>query len=146
MLRLFAAFVRTKTHMSEQKRLKSKMLRALPSVDALLRTETARALRESVGLQHLTQLARAVTDELRASLQAEGAAETATNGASSRETLLSEAARRLTHACRREAFSGLRHVINASGVILHTNLGRAPLSDAARRAIADEAARNCTLE
>jgi L-seryl-tRNA(Ser) seleniumtransferase len=40
----------------------------------------------------------------------------------------------------------LRHVINASGVILHTNLGRAPLSEAARRAITNEAARYCTLE
>ncbi|MGW5418263.1 L-seryl-tRNA(Sec) selenium transferase [Actinomadura geliboluensis] len=32
--------------------------------------------------------------------------------------------------------SGLRPVINATGVLLHTNLGRAPLSDAAREAVA----------
>ncbi|MEU8346067.1 L-seryl-tRNA(Sec) selenium transferase [Actinomadura meyerae] len=32
--------------------------------------------------------------------------------------------------------SGLRPVINATGVLLHTNLGRAPLSDAARGAVA----------
>ncbi|MFC7100876.1 hypothetical protein ACFQQB_10650 [Nonomuraea rubra] len=31
--------------------------------------------------------------------------------------------------------SGLRPVINATGVLLHTNLGRAPLSDAARQAV-----------
>jgi L-seryl-tRNA(Ser) seleniumtransferase len=124
----------------------AKLLRSLPSVDALLRTETARALRESVGAQHLTQLARAVTDELRTSLQTKSLTETEANGGHSRETLLAEAARRLERACRRETSSGLRRVINASGVILHTNLGRAPLSDAARRAIADEAARYCTLE
>ncbi|GLX53026.1 L-seryl-tRNA(Sec) selenium transferase [Streptomyces hygroscopicus subsp. hygroscopicus] len=35
--------------------------------------------------------------------------------------------------------SGLRPVINATGVLLHTNLGRAPLSDAARRAVAEAA-------
>ena len=39
----------------------------------------------------------------------------------------------------------MHRVINATGVILHTNLGRAPLSDAARRAI-EEASGYCTLE
>jgi L-seryl-tRNA(Ser) seleniumtransferase len=132
--------------MSEQETAKSKLLRALPSVDALLRTETARALLDSVGAQHLTQLARAVTEELRTSVQTEASTGAFSNGHNSREALLAEAARRLESACRREAARGLRHVINASGVILHTNLGRAPLSEAARRAVANEAARYCTLE
>ncbi|RJK94244.1 L-seryl-tRNA(Sec) selenium transferase [Vallicoccus soli] len=34
---------------------------------------------------------------------------------------------------------GLRPVLNATGVVVHTNLGRAPLSAAARRAVADAA-------
>jgi L-seryl-tRNA(Ser) seleniumtransferase len=130
--------------MSEQEI--SELLRALPSVDALLRTETARALKTTVGTQHLTHLARAVTDELRAGFQTRASAETPANGDYTRETLLAEAERRLERACQREAASRLRHVINASGVILHTNLGRAPLSEAARRAITAEAARYCTLE
>jgi L-seryl-tRNA(Ser) seleniumtransferase len=40
----------------------------------------------------------------------------------------------------------LRRVINASGVILHTNLGRAPLSAAAIAAIAEIASGYCNLE
>ena len=130
--------------MSEQET--SELLRALPSVDALLRTETARALKVTVGARHLTRLARAVTEELRVGFQTKASTETATNNDYSRETLLAEAASRLERACQREAASGLRHVINASGVIIHTNLGRAPLSEAARRAVANEASRYCTLE
>ncbi|HEX8495408.1 MAG TPA: L-seryl-tRNA(Sec) selenium transferase [Pyrinomonadaceae bacterium] len=124
----------------------SSLLRALPSVDALLRTDAARALRERVGAEHLTTVARAVTEELRADIQAQSGSDNHDNGAMTKEALLAEAARRLESILRREMSAGLRRVINASGVILHTNLGRAPLSEAARNALINEAARYCTLE
>lgn len=124
----------------------SSPLRALPSVDALLRTRTASERRDAVGAEHLRMLARAVTEELRADIQARAASDGDDNTALTKEALLAEATRRLDSALRRESRTGLRRVINASGVILHTNLGRAPLSQAARQAIADEAARYCTLE
>ncbi|HEX8355037.1 MAG TPA: L-seryl-tRNA(Sec) selenium transferase, partial [Pyrinomonadaceae bacterium] len=147
----------------------SERLRALPSVDALLRTPEAAALRDSLGAEHLTALARAVTDELRAELrsgpepdeadgprpedethdpsrQHESQARDAADGGRAREALLAEAARRLALSAQRERARGLRRVINATGVVLHTNLGRAPLSEAARRAVAREAAGYCTLE
>lgn len=127
--------------------LKNKnLLRALPSVDAMLRTPEARLLREKVGAQRLAELAREVTGELRAKLQGQAQESESTNGDHSREALLIEAVRSLERACEREASSGLRKVINATGVILHTNLGRAPLAEAARNAVSDEAARYCTLE
>ncbi|MDP7503804.1 MAG: L-seryl-tRNA(Sec) selenium transferase [Nitrospinota bacterium] len=40
----------------------------------------------------------------------------------------------------------LRHVINATGIVLHTNLGRAPLSEAARQAIIDVSRSYSNLE
>jgi L-seryl-tRNA(Ser) seleniumtransferase len=123
-------------------------LRALPSVDSLLRTETAQSLRPQIGAGRLSSLARQVTDELRREMLAVGsdakASESADNG--SRASLLREAEKRLAAAHLDETASGLRHVINATGVVLHTNLGRAPLSDAARRAIAGPAAGYCNLE
>jgi L-seryl-tRNA(Ser) seleniumtransferase len=134
--------------MTDKTEIRQQQLRALPSVDALLRTDAAHSLRAQVGAQHLSALARRVTDEMRAQIQ-EAHDESAggeRSGDYSREALMAEATRRLESACRREAANGLRRVINASGVILHTNLGRAPLSEAARSAIATDAAKYCTLE
>jgi L-seryl-tRNA(Ser) seleniumtransferase len=123
------------------------LLRSLPSIDSLLRTATARSLHSAVGLEHLRDLARKVTDELRQEMViASTPLEDASQNEESRAVLLAEAERRLVHAHRAETNSGLRRVVNATGVILHTNLGRAPLSDAARRAVAREATGYCSLE
>ena len=123
-------------------------LRLLPSIDALLKTATAGSLERAVGLEHLSDLARRVTDELRQEIIATPALpEDATSTQElSRAAFLAEAERRLVRAHEAETNSGLRRVINATGVILHTNLGRAPLSEAARRAVATEAAGYCSLE
>lgn len=115
-------------------------LRALPSVDQLLRTAEAQSWRSKVGEQKLTAIARLVTDELRTEIQ-DGRQ---SNGLS-RESLLAQAVEKLQTACEMESSGGLQKVINATGVIIHTNLGRAPLSQGAREALAD-AAGYCTLE
>lgn len=125
----------------------SPSLRALPSVDALLRSATGRALKPDIGAARLSSLARQVTDELRRELLAGASAERPRPADNcSPANLLMEAEKRLATAHRIEAAQGLRRVINATGVVLHTNLGRAPLSEAARRAIVDRAAGYCSLE
>jgi L-seryl-tRNA(Ser) seleniumtransferase len=118
-------------------------MRALPSVDSLLRSDTAVSLRPQVGAGRLGSLARQVTEELRRELLAVEANPSANDG--SRGSLLREAESRLAAAHRDEVARGLRRVINATGVVLHTNLGRAPLSAAARCAI-DGVAGYCNLE
>ncbi len=127
--------------MSDQAMAKAAALRSLPSVDQLLRTEPALKLRDRIGATRITALARSVTEEIRAQIQAGRVADSI-----SREDLLLQSVRLLEEAGKRESQLGIRRVINATGVILHTNLGRAPLSQAARVAISQEAAGYCTLE
>jgi len=131
--------------MSKRKKGGDINLRMVPSVDQLLRTEDAITLRDSAGIRRLTAIARLVTAELRSLVQAEQSAATPADDLTG-TALLAEAVRRMKEQCRTEGLQGIRHVVNATGVVLHTNLGRAPLSKAARDAIALEASRYCTLE
>lgn len=129
--------------MSEPVTAKPSALRHLPSVDQLLRSEAALKLRGLVGNLRLTAIVRGVAEALRSEIQAK---EVIGGPTCTREALMITAVQRLEDAYAREKFSGLRRVINATGVILHTNLGRAPLSAAARRAVEHEAGGYCTLE
>jgi L-seryl-tRNA(Ser) seleniumtransferase len=126
--------------MAERKKIENSDLRHVPSVDQLLRTDVARRLRESVGLKRVTAIARSVTTEIRSSIR-----QNPTENGHSPQALLDEAVRRMEETARREGEIGIKKVINATGVLLHTNLGRAPLSSAARAAV-EEAAGQCNLE
>jgi len=122
------------------------LLRALPSVDALLKTDTARGLTHEMGPARVTTLARLATEDTRQSLLNSTQGPAGENGNdAARSELLKQAEQRLMELSRIDEASGVRRVINATGVVLHTNLGRSPLSDAARRAI-DQASGYCTLE
>ena len=96
-----------------------------------------------MGIQRLTNIARSVTAEIRSLVRNEQ--ESLTTNGDYAESLLAEAVKRMEASARCESQTGIRSVINATGVLLHTNLGRAPLSQAARAAI-DEAARYCSVE
>lgn len=138
-VKLFVIVVASKTYMSEREN----SLRHVPSVDQLLRTEAARELRGLVGIKRLTNIARAVTAEIRSLIRTDR--EFLKSNGNQAELLLAEAVKRMEASARRESQTGIRPVINATGVLLHTNLGRAPLSEAARAAM-DEAARYCSVE
>ena len=126
--------------MSSRNKASHPALRYVPSVDQLLRTEVARRLREAIGLKRVTAIARAVANEIRSSIR-----DNLDVNGYSQEALLAEATRRMDETAQRENETGIKKVINATGVLLHTNLGRAPLSTSARVAI-DEAASYCNLE
>lgn len=99
-------------------------LRDLPSVDALLRAPAAAELLAAYGRPLLLQALRQRLDEIRAAHSPDGELPTG-------EAIL-EGAQALLAAW---TTSTLHPVINATGVILHTNLGRAPLSEAAIQAM-----------
>ncbi len=111
-------------------------LRALPSVDSLITSAGGAALVEQYGRAAALDALRAALDAIRLRLL-DG--ETIPSDA---QALLDAAAASLHRAFR----PSLRPVINATGIILHTNLGRAPLSEAAQRALLDAAANYSTLE
>lgn len=132
--------------MSPKTSIPAAELQQLPSIDALLQTNAAKSLRQAMGAEQLTALARRVTDELRQEILASRPGSKSSGPDGARAALLEEAERRLVTAHASEAASRLRRVVNATGVILHTNLGRAPLSEAARRAITEAGSGYCTLE
>ena len=104
---------------------KAELFRRLPSIDELIRWESFAVLVEQEGRETTIEAAREVLDRLRAEI-ASGHLD---------ESGLDYALAGLSDAVQRQirsslAFS-LRPVINATGVILHTNLGRAPLAPGA---------------
>ncbi len=110
-------------------------LRQLPAVDQLLRHPL---LQEMVQEDHnlVVQTARQVLTDWRQRIMA---GETALPGG---EELVREIGARYSQAAR----SSLRPVINATGIVLHTNLGRAVLSPAAVTAVQVAARRYTNLE
>ena len=115
------------------------ILRNLPSVDDLLRSQNAREIIDAVGKQRLATLARLAVESLRREIAKDPTIDR------SKEDLLAAAEQRLNGLWAAEQKAGIQKVINATGVIIHTNLGRAPLSDSARQAL-DAASGYCTLE
>ena len=106
--------------------------RDLPSVNALLETSGVKWLLE----QHPR---RVVLDAVRSAVDA---ARTAGIAQPTEEQWVET----ITSAVRDATRPSLRRVINATGVVLHTNLGRAPLADAAIRAIGHVAEGYSNLE
>ena len=109
--------------------------RRLPSIDRLLADERAVHWLEEFGREEVKKVLRGVmADERSRAIGGTGTADEA--------GILEEMAARL----RERAVPGLRAVLNGTGVVLHTNLGRAPLAPAALAAIGPVAGGYSNLE
>lgn len=99
-------------------------LRGLPSVDRLLSTEAAQRLLQAYARAAVVGAIRAELEDARGEAQAGAPAPDA-----------AAVMRRVEARLARESAAPLRPVLNASGVVLHTNLGRADLAPAVRAAM-----------
>ena len=104
---------------------KSDLFRLLPSVDELLHIPRVEALAHTNGRAPTLDAARVALELLRAEIVAGELDE------SQIKTKLEDLPRTIGQRLQQSLAYSLRPVINATGVILHTNLGRAPLSRAA---------------
>jgi len=102
-------------------------LRRLPAVHTLLAHEHCAPLIEQYGREQTTDAVRAVLDALRVSTATAPAAD------QSPEAILQQAGAALARANE----STMRPLFNLTGTVLHTNLGRALLPDAAIAAVVD---------
>ncbi len=118
--------------------------RSIPSIEQLRQRESMRELEATFGRPALVDALRAETSALRSRLTTgdDAPAEKTPNAMS----LLIEIERGVRARLEAGSAPSLRPVINATGVVIHTNLGRAPLSPTAANAAAALAAGYTNLE
>jgi L-seryl-tRNA(Ser) seleniumtransferase len=117
------------------------LLRKIPSVDELLGRPLLADLSRRAGRALVLSVTRAVLAAVRAELAEVAAPETFAEAAST-EAL----ERRIVREVERWLSPSLQPVINATGVVLHTNLGRAPISTEALERLREAAAGYSNLE
>lgn len=112
------------------------LLRSLPPVEEVLRSPQVSALAPLLPHDILADCVRDAVDAVRGAIL-DGSRAPVDGGA-----LADDACARAL-ACLRPS---LRRVVNATGVVVHTNLGRSPLADEAVRAVTEAARGYSTLE
>ncbi len=118
----------------------NELLRKIPSMDELLSSPKLVELSARVNRNLVVESARVVLAALRARIGAQESGEHAG------EILTEKLARETVAEVEALLAPSLRAVINATGVVLHTNLGRAPLSAEAVSRIGATAAQYTNLE
>lgn len=118
----------------------SALFRKLPSVDDVLRLSSLSGMIAAEGLGAVTEAARAVLAAMREQIAAGRLSEREV------ELALGGITDAVGRQMRKAFVYSLKPVINATGVVLHTNLGRAPLSEPALMHLMDAARGFSNLE
>ncbi len=126
-------------HEERRNDVKNEQMRKIPKVDEVLQHVSLEQVKAEIPHSLLLFAVRAVADDLRARILK---GEPVPEGAFGCDSIAAKA----KALAEKEFAASLRPVINATGVPLHTNLGRAPLSAAARQAVDQAASSYCNLE
>ena len=117
--------------------MNQKLLRQIPKVDELMKQTALQQLCETVPAQKVTEAVRQILEDLRGSIL---------SGSIEELPAVEDLCGLVISAANKKAEYSLRKVINATGIILHTNLGRACISDRAAAAACEVAQSYSTLE
>lgn len=115
------------------------ILKELPQVDEILKSQAIQCLKHALPHEFLKSAIRDVLDDIRSSIVSDPNSE---SSLPDNETIAQRSATRALLLMK----PSLRSVINASGVIIHTNLGRSSLCKEAVDAVVDVAKGYSTLE
>lgn len=121
---------------------KAELFRHLPSVDLVLREPAVGGLIAIYGRGMTVAAVRSVLDKTRRVLANGGISEGCAKGLVSIDGIVD----RVGMLLRQQNSPNLKRIINGTGVIIHTNLGRSPLSAGAAKAVADIACGYMNLE
>ncbi|MCL1991515.1 MAG: L-seryl-tRNA(Sec) selenium transferase [Spirochaetes bacterium] len=124
-------------HDSEKGQNINAAMRAMPSMEELLGAPWAAEFCRALGREQVKSIISQVCGQIRQELRA---------GKPLQEPPAELAQSRAAARLRARAQSSLKPVVNATGVIIHTNLGRAPLPAQAVQAVAAIAGTYSTLE
>ena len=117
--------------------MNQKLLRQIPKVDELMKQPALQQLCETVPAQKVTEAVRQILDDLRGGIL---------NGTLEELPSLEAICGMIVGDANKKAEYSLKKVINATGIILHTNLGRACISQRAAAAACEVAQSYSTLE
>ena len=123
-------------HTEASSEAEAALLRQIPAVDELLGRAAVRELAARLGRRPVVDATRRVLESLR------GRITSGDLSGVSVDVLENE----IVAAAETSVEPSLRAIVNATGVILHTNLGRAPLAPVAARRAAEIASRYSNLE
>ncbi len=117
------------------------MLRQLPSVDELLQEPSIREMAQTLPRWAVVEAIREVLERRRRSI-ANGQSGSTPSDLPFRAALIAE----VQQSAVRLSGPAMRRLINATGVVIHTNLGRAPLAEVAIERVAEAARGYSNLE